>query len=214
MATTTGGLLPWITRQFFDANGVPLSLGTLTFYEAGTTTPLDTFSDANNTPGQENPNPMTLDASGYTQTQVFLQPTGYDVLVHDADGNEIAEYENIEDVGQVFATNFGIIQTEGSTNVTSGYTVLVTDRLVTVDSTGGADPCVINLPPSADANQMVTIKNLGNIALAVTPDGAETVDSVAAAFSVDAAVSPTFPSIILVPDGVSSWWILASHGLA
>lgn len=49
-------------EQFFDDSGNPLIEGLLYFYETGTNTPLDTFSDVNLT--TPNPNPLPLTAAG------------------------------------------------------------------------------------------------------------------------------------------------------
>jgi hypothetical protein len=105
------------------------------------------------------------------------------------------------------------VLSEGGKEVVSGYTVLTTDRLVTVDSTGGPNPCVINLPAASEATQPLVIKNLGTVALAVTPNGADTIDTLASAYTVPVSATPVFPSIQMVPDGTSAWYILASHGL-
>lgn len=48
--------------QFFDANGDPMSGAKLYFYEAGTTTPKDTYTDY--TLGTPNSNPVEADADG------------------------------------------------------------------------------------------------------------------------------------------------------
>jgi hypothetical protein len=108
----------------------------------------------------------------------------------------------------VFPQTWGNLLTAGASNVTTGYTVLDTDRLVTVDSSGGAT--VINLLAAGDATQPLTIKNLGTNTVTVTPDGTDTIDGLTS-FVIAAASSPTFPSIMLASDGVSAWWILASH---
>jgi len=219
MALFPGALLPNVKPQFFDEDGNPVAGGFLYFYEAGTSTPIDTFSDVDLTPGQENSNPIELDASGYSATSIFLQPTGYKVVLTDADAVELWSVDDVEDIGQTFASNFGTILAEGSTEVTSGYDVLTTDRLVTVDSTGGASPCLINLPPAADYTQMLTIKNLGNVPLAVLPNGADTIDTMTAATILaagafpPASVPPIYTSIVLISVGVSSWWCIASHGI-
>jgi hypothetical protein len=115
-------------------------------------------------------------------------------------------------VGAVAAAGFGTAMTAGGKDVTSGYTVLTTDRLVTVASTGGADPCIINLPPCSDATQPVAIKNTGTIALSVVPNGSDSLEGAAATFTVAAASGTTRPTIWLAPDSVSAWHILASHG--
>ena len=212
MALIPGGLLPWIEERFLlvTASGlVPNANGYIKTFAAGTSTPLETFSDADLTTA--NPTTLDMDADGRLTDPVYLSPTGYKVEVYDE--NDVLQYtmDDVEDIGETFAATFGTLQATGSQNVTSGYTVLPGDRLVTVASSGGPNPCVINLPPADEFTGMLTIKNLGTIVLAVTPNGVQTIDSVAAAYTVDAAASPEFPSILLVSDSVSAWWILASH---
>ena len=56
--------------QFFDSNGSPLALGTLSYYVAGTTTPQDTYSDSAGT--VVNTNPVVLDGSGRLIVDVYL----------------------------------------------------------------------------------------------------------------------------------------------
>jgi hypothetical protein len=119
----------------------------------------------------------------------------------------------VEDVGATFLDELGVTFATGATNVTSGYTVLSTDYLVTVDSSGGADPCLINLPAASAHTQPLAIKNLGTTALSIVPNGSDTLEASLSSFSVPAASTPTFPTVELVPDGVSTWYVRASHGL-
>src|SRR5215469_1737689 len=58
--------------QFFDGNGAPLALGNLSYFAAGTTTPLDTYSDSAGTVA--NTNPVLLDGSGRLDVDVYLGP--------------------------------------------------------------------------------------------------------------------------------------------
>ena len=60
--------------QFFDDNGNPLSGGLLYTYEAGTTTPLATYTDGNG--NVANANPIVLDAAGRVPYQVWLTSGG------------------------------------------------------------------------------------------------------------------------------------------
>lgn len=48
--------------QFFDANGNPLSGGSVAYYQPGTLTPVNTYQDQALT--TINPNPITLDSAG------------------------------------------------------------------------------------------------------------------------------------------------------
>src|SRR4051812_19908329 len=59
-------LLPNAVQQFFDNNGNPLTSGTVTFYEAGTSTKKDTWNDSAKT--TVNANPLTLNAAGRAKT--------------------------------------------------------------------------------------------------------------------------------------------------
>jgi len=213
MALYPGGLIPWIEQRFLDVDGNPLSGGFVYSYVAGTDTPQDTFTSADLDPLSINLNPIQLDSNGRPPTDIFLSPVGYKFVVTDVDAVEQYTIDLVEDVGQVFAANFGNLLSEGGKDVVSGYIVLTTDRLITVDSTGGADPCIITLLPAPSATQPLTIKNLGTVDLSVTPDGSDTIDGINAAFTVTGASSPTFPTITLVSDAVSSYYIVSSHGL-
>lgn len=206
-----------------DLEGNPLASGWLTFYAAGTTTPLATYADVNGVAA--NANPLQLDSSGlYT---VFLQPTLYDIVVSAFDsstplvpGAELYTREGIGDPGQILYTGLGNALATGSLNQTSGYQVLSTDNLVTMASTGGPVPCVVQLPSAASRSAVdggngfpLTIKNLGVVQLAVTPDGADTIEVDNAVYTVPGAATPLFPSIVLISNGVSAWFIQASHGI-
>jgi hypothetical protein len=203
--------LPWIRPQFLDADGNPLAGGRLYSYITGTVTPQPTYTD----PDGDTPhtNPIELDSAGLPPSPIYLLPTGYKFVLDDADGVLIDSVDGIEDVGAAFAAYFGVVSAAGSKNVVSGYEILDSDRLVTVNSTGGPDPAVINLPAASEARQPVTIKNLGTVALAVTPNGTDVIEGDNAAFTVPAATDPIFPTISLIPDGVSAWWVQSSHGL-
>jgi hypothetical protein len=216
VAIYAGGLIPWIELRFLKLDAttgelVPNASGTIETYVAGTSTPLATYADANLITA--NPTTITIDASGFPSNSgnriaMFLQPTGYKFIVKNSAGTTLYTIDLVEDVGQVFAATFGHLASAGGKNVTSGYTVLSTDRLVTVASSGGPNPCVINLPVAANYKGMLAIKNLGTVPLAITPSGTQTIDTLNAVFTVSAAASPAFPSKMLINDGVSAWWVL------
>lgn len=95
--------LPWGPKpQFVDANGAPMSSGTLTFYAAGSTTPQNTYTDA--TGGTPNSNPITLNVRGETPNEVWL--TGglsYKLVLKDAAGATVWTVDNIAGVNDVTA---------------------------------------------------------------------------------------------------------------
>jgi len=61
-------------QQFFDNNGVPLSGGLLYTYQAGSSSPLTTYTTNDGT--TPNSNPIILDSAGRTPQEVWMQ-TGY-----------------------------------------------------------------------------------------------------------------------------------------
>jgi hypothetical protein len=73
----TSGAVGMITRlrypkgyQFFDSNGAPLALASLSYFAAGTTTLQDTYSDTAGT--VPNTNPVVLDGAGRLDGDVYL----------------------------------------------------------------------------------------------------------------------------------------------
>lgn len=205
------GLLPWVKPQFTDAAGTPVASGKLYSFVAGLATPQPTYSDIDLTIA--NANPIVLNAAGEAATSIYLLPTGYKFRLDTAAGVTLWTVDHVEDVGQVFAASFGVALTAGGKAVSSGYTVLATDRLITVASTGGPSPCIVNLLPASTATQALCIKNTGTVPLAITPNGSDGIDGVNAAYPVPVAASPLQPSVYLAPNGVSAWYIIASHGL-
>jgi len=203
------GLLPWVKPQFTDAAGDPVPSGKLYSFVAGTDTPQPTYSDVDL--AVANANPTLLNAAGQSATSIYLLPTGYKFRLDTAADVPLWTVDDVEDVGAVFAAGFGQALTEGAKAVTSGYTTVASDRLVTVASSGGPDPCLVNLLPAAEATQLLTVKNTGDTPVAVTPNGSDSLDGAAEAYTLRGATDTTQPSIMLAPDGVSTWYILASH---
>lgn len=209
-----GELIPWIRHQFLDADGAPLSLGTLSSFVAGTSTPAATYSDA--TLATANPVVIDLDASGLTPGPVFLGAFGYKFELANSLGAVILTIDSVENVGQVFAATYGTqLVSASALDEASGYIVPDDDTItfVTMDSTGGANPCVVTLPAASARSKPLVIKNMGTIALAVTPNGSDTIDGIAAAYTVAASASPLFRTITLNSDGVDAWWVTASVGV-
>ena len=95
MPTVTLSIFAGVGAQLFDNNGNPLSGGKLYTYEAGTTTPLTTYTSSSG--GTPHANPIILDAAGrvptgeiwlnYFSRYKFVVKTSADVL--------LATYDNI-----------------------------------------------------------------------------------------------------------------------
>lgn len=77
-------LLPSAELQFCDSNGAPYAGGTLETLVVDTTTPKDTWKDANGS--AENTNPIVLDAAGRC---IVFGDGAYRTILRDALGNEI-----------------------------------------------------------------------------------------------------------------------------
>ena len=88
-----------INAQYFDDSGAPLGSGKLYFYESGTTTPKNTFSDINLT--IPNTNPVILTAAG-RQPNIFFNGNAKGIL---ADKNDVQILVR-DPVGET-GTNFG-----------------------------------------------------------------------------------------------------------
>jgi hypothetical protein len=78
-------LTPAPKMQFFDINGDPLVGGKVYTYEAGTTTPLTTYTD--NTGNSVNPNPVILNARG--EASIWLGAGIYKFRLTDANDVEL-----------------------------------------------------------------------------------------------------------------------------
>ena len=78
-------------KFFNSADDTPLAGGLLYTYEAGTTTPLATYTDAGG--GTPNTQPIELDANG--EADVWLSNVKYKFILKDADDVEIWTIDNI-----------------------------------------------------------------------------------------------------------------------
>lgn len=206
-----GSLLPWIERRFTDAAGIPLAGGSISSFIAGTTTPLETYSDSDLTVA--NPVVIDLNDNGCAPNPMYLLPRAYKFTVADADDVIQPHYpfDDVMDVGDVFAEYFGRFLYDGSKSVVSGYTTLVTDHLVTVVPAGSPSPCIINLINAASARWPVTVKNMDNTPIRLTPNGTNTIDGINGYITIPAGVYPALPSVTLLSDGVGGWLITSSH---
>jgi hypothetical protein len=81
-------------QQFFDNTGLPLNGGLIYTYQAGSTTPLATYTDINGTIA--NSNPIVLDSSGRPPSQIWLTyGFNYKFVVQTSSAVTIGTYDNI-----------------------------------------------------------------------------------------------------------------------
>jgi hypothetical protein len=81
--------------QFFDNNGDPLNGGTVTVYDAGTTTPRAIYTDTALSVAATNPAP--LDSAGRpTQGVLYTAATAYKLLLKDSGGSTLRTEDNLD----------------------------------------------------------------------------------------------------------------------
>ena len=116
-----------VGQQYFDNNGVPLAGGLIYTYQAGTSTPLATYTDNGGTVA--NANPIVLDSAGRVPYEIWMF-TGYSYkfVIQSATANSIQTLDNLYPILQNAPTSApaipsgGIILWSGSTgSVPSGW---------------------------------------------------------------------------------------------
>ena len=152
--------------QYLDENGDPYSGGLMNYYETGTSTRLDTYSD--NALSSANANPVVADSAGRFG-DIFLKGQDYKVVFTDSAGTTIWTADPVH----------GIITDRSVAAKTGAYTVTTADngKLITGDASGG--DFTITLPAAATAGGTfeVTINNIGSSGtVTVDGDGSETID--------------------------------------
>jgi hypothetical protein len=80
--------------QFLTTTGTPLNGGYIYTYQAGSSTPLTTYSDVNGL--IPNANPIVLGSDGRPQTEIWLtQGYSYKFILTDSSNNQIQSYDNL-----------------------------------------------------------------------------------------------------------------------
>jgi len=93
--------------QFFSNAGVPLSGGFIYTYEAGTNTPLATYTTSGGNIAHSNP--IVLDSAGRVPSEIWLElSTPYKFVLKDSAGITIGTYDNLIGVGGITAAQ-GIV---------------------------------------------------------------------------------------------------------
>jgi len=151
-------LAPQPKAQFFDANGSPLVGGKVYTYAAGTTTPLETYTDESGvTP---NTNPVILDSRG--ECNLWFSPaSSYKVVLESATGALQWTVDNISTYGTLASQNSNNVAITGGT--ITGVTLTVN---VIGDVSGNAGTVTNGV--YLDAVQTVTNKTLTGMASAST----------------------------------------------
>lgn len=151
-------LAPQPKAQFFDASGSPLVGGKVFTYAAGTTTPLETYTDETGT--TPNTNPVILDSRG--ECNLWFSPaSSYKVVLKSATDVLQWTVDNISTYGTLASQNSNNVAITGGT--ITGVTLTVN---VVGDVSGNAGTVTNGV--YLDAVQTVTNKTLTGMASAST----------------------------------------------
>lgn len=107
--------------QFFDNNGNILSGGKIYTYEAGTTTPLATYTSSLG--NVFNSNPIILNAAGRPSQEIWLSFQAYKFVIKTSTDVLIGTWDNINGIPAGGQQDF-VIATQGQTVVLTGFTYL------------------------------------------------------------------------------------------
>lgn len=151
-------LAPQPKAQFFDASGSPLVGGKVFTYAAGTTTPLETYTDETGT--TPNTNPVILDSRG--ECNLWFSPaSSYKVVLKSATDVLQWTVDNISTYGTLASQNSNNVAITGGT--ITGVTLTVN---VVGDVSGNAGTVTNGV--YLDAVQTVTNKTITGMASAST----------------------------------------------
>lgn len=203
-------LMPMVQQFFTDANGDPLSNGYLLFFVAGTSTPKEVFSDTDQPPTSlgtqvdldDEGRPIT---GGEAPTAIYLNDDeGYKVELYNEDDELQWSQDQVADPGSLFAATYGTLQSEGSKSVADGYTVVSTDRLVTIS--GAADPCTINLPTVVGWTSALYVLNVGPHVGNIAANSGQTFNGSAGPYVLPEGSGNDRAGVLLLPNSPSGWW--------
>jgi len=183
-----------IGQQYFDNNGVPLAGGLIYTYQAGSSTPLVTYTD--NAGTIANANPIVLDSSGRVPNEIWmLAGYSYKFIIQTSTGSSIISLDNLYPILQNAPAASGTIPSgliaiwSGSTgSIPSGWLlcngsngtpdlrnsfVLGAGNTYAVGATGGSTDAIV-VSHTHTATSVVTdpghfhtadVNNLQNVAL-------------------------------------------------
>lgn len=97
-------LVPWLTSQFFYANGQPMAGAQLFSYQAGTSTPVATFTDS--TGGTPNSNPVIGNSRGEMSVWI-TNNVAYKFVLEDPSGNIVWTRDQVV-AAQLISLNGGV----------------------------------------------------------------------------------------------------------
>jgi hypothetical protein len=167
--------VPNAKAQFFDASGNPLAGGKLYTYQAGTTTPLASYTDA--TEGVSNANPVILDSAG--MANVWLGQSAYKLQLQNSAGSTLWTVDNV--YGGSLLTGYLTLIERAAPSGVVGSDILYADstahRLKMINNNGAADPVVGQATTDTLTNKTLTAPTITSPTTTGTDAGAETLQN-------------------------------------
>lgn len=161
--------VPNAKAQFFDASGNPLAGGKLYTYQAGTTTPLASYTDA--TEGVSNANPVILDSAG--MANVWLGQSAYKLQLQNSAGSTLWTVDNVYG-GSLLSGYLTAIERAAPSGV-AGSDILYADstahRLKMINNNGAADTVVGAATTDTLTNKTLTTPTITSPVINGTPSG-------------------------------------------
>jgi hypothetical protein len=185
MGSTRALQLDFLLNGLVDNSGNLLAGGTVEFYEAGTTTAKNVWTDKNKTAPYAT---YTLDSAGAAH---LYGDGSYKIVIKDSDGVEIpsSPWDNI----YIRAANYYLH------TVTGTYAATIADDFLLASSNGGA--VTVNLFSAATAVVPLTIKRSGSNTVTIDGYQSETING-----SSTYTLSSDNRSVVIWSDG-SNWQI-------
>ena len=171
----------------FDSTGAPLLGGKLYTYEAGTSTPKTTYTDADE--GTPNLNPIILDSEGYAD--VWLDEGSYKLVLDDSSDVEQWSVDNVTgDTSTAFGSS--VVSQSSNLTVTNAYNnnIFICTDTFTFTLLPAAD---------ADAGFYIVVTNKGTGDITIDPDSSETINS-----TTTLVLKPGQSAIVSTDN--SEWW--------
>lgn len=190
--------------RFTDTNGDPIDGGKLYLYQAGTTTPLDAYTDsALTTPAA---NPVELDSSGLVPVR-YMSPDNYKFVLKSSD--DTTTYWSIDNI-TIVASTASSVALRSAENKTSSFNVTSSDngKLFTCNTSGGSITATAEAGTLGNGFWFTCQKTSASNSLIVSPDAGETING-ASTYTMSAVYeTATFVSL-----GASGWAVAASSTL-
>lgn len=219
-------LTPSPYMQFFATDGTPLAGGLLYTYNAGTTTPLATYTDS--TGNTENTNPVQLDSRG--EAAVWLGSSLYYMVLKTSTGTQIWTADNVGGVvtvsgvqtltnktfvspvlGAATATSINFGGSSLSSYISSSYTGTLTGVTATVTGTikyvKVGDHVTVAVPTMTGTSNATT-KTITGMPAAIRPAATKRAITIVT----DNGGSPVAGEVFIYDTGVMDFYITLNAG--